>query len=65
MQVGNRIRLLHTTDPYTRLRPGDTGTVTRVSRVDSSPGPGDVIHVNWDTGSTLSLIGGADRWEVL
>jgi hypothetical protein len=47
---GDRVALEHTDDPDTRLRPGDEGTVTRYT-----PGPGQ-LDVNWDSGSTLSML---------
>lgn len=54
---GQRIALLHTDDPWTRLEPGDRGTVTRIT--DEG-----VIVVAWDSGSRLGLIVGRDAWEV-
>jgi hypothetical protein len=58
---GDRIRLVSTSDPYTRLKSGDEGTVIRVREVF-----GDVtVSVDWDSGSTLSLLEGEDRWEVI
>ena len=49
---GERVRLDHTSDPYTDLRPGALGTVSRVSTQ-----LGDlVIDVDWDDGSRLSMI---------
>lgn len=56
LKPGDRIKLVHTDDPYTKLKPGDLGTVTRVN------GFGD-LDINWDTGSTLSMIAGEDSWE--
>ena len=47
---GDRVALEHTDDPDTRLRPGDEGTVTRYD-----PGLGQ-LDVNWDSGSTLSML---------
>ena len=47
---GDRVALEHTTDPYTRLRPGDEGTVTTYD-----PQLGQ-LGVRWDTGSTLSML---------
>ncbi len=47
---GDRVALEHTDDPHTRLRPGDEGTVTRYP-----PGLGQ-LDVNWDSGSTLSML---------
>lgn len=54
--VGERIRLLETSDPYTKLRSGDTGIVTGVS-ADGA------LFVQWDSGSNLKLIPGADKFE--
>lgn len=47
---GDRIALVRTADPYTRLQPGDTGTVT-----GCDPALGQ-LHVAWDSGSTLSML---------
>lgn len=55
--AGVRIELVHTSDPYTELRPGDRGTVTG--------GNGAQIHVAWTTGSNLSLVVGEDSWRVV
>ncbi|MEV4203095.1 DUF4314 domain-containing protein [Micromonospora globbae] len=55
-QVGDRIALEHTSDPYTRLRPGDEGTVRRYDPDQQ------VLEVDWDSGSRLSmLLGAGDR----
>jgi hypothetical protein len=48
---GDRVELVATTDPYTRLRPGDRGTVTRVT---NRPEPS--IDIQWDDGSTLTIL---------
>ncbi len=48
-QPGQRIALVHTSDPYTRLRPGDTGTVRRHDQQRN------IVEVTWDSGSTLSM----------
>lgn len=58
-QVKDRIRLVRTDDPYTQLKPGDTGTV-----IDYMPASG-AISVRWDSGSTLSLLEGIDVWEII
>ena len=55
-----RITLNRTSDPHTKLKPGDMGTL-RSSRVD--PWGDRVISVNWDSGSSLSLISGEDSWS--
>ena len=56
--VGKRVRLVRCTDPYTKLTPGELGTVTFVDALGS-------VAVDWDSGSKLSLIPGEDRWEVI
>lgn len=53
-EPGDIVALIHTSDPYTRLRPGATG------RVDFIDGAG-TIHVIWDDGSFLGMIPGEDR----
>ena len=40
-------------DPYTRLRPGDSG---KVVHIDDAGG----IHIQWDNGSCLAAIYGVD-----
>jgi hypothetical protein len=51
-QAGDRIVLVHTADPYTRLTPGTAGTVTGY---DDRLGKGQ-LAVAWDDGSTLSML---------
>ncbi|MEV6487245.1 DUF4314 domain-containing protein [Actinoplanes sp. NPDC051633] len=46
-QPGQRIALVHTDDPYTHLRPGDTGTVQRQVQA--------TVYISWDNGSTLAM----------
>jgi hypothetical protein len=48
---GDRVELVATNDPYTRLRPGDRGTVTSVA---DRPEP--TIDIAWDNGSTLAIL---------
>jgi hypothetical protein len=48
---GDRVELVATNDPYTRLRPGDRGTVTSVT---DRPEP--TIDIQWDNGSTLAIL---------
>ena len=52
--VGTRIELVSMNDPYTRLRPGDKGTVVYVDDMAT-------IHVNWDCGSSLGVAYGEDH----
>jgi hypothetical protein len=47
---GDRVVLEHTSDPHTRLRPGDEGTVLRHQEQPHT------VHVAWDSGSTLAML---------
>jgi len=57
--VVTRVTLVSTTDTYTKLVKGDQGTLLS-RRID--PWGDEVISVKWDSGSTLSLVRGEDRW---
>ena len=48
-QPGQRIALVSTNDPYTQLRPGDTGTVLRHEQAHHT------VYIRWDNGSSLSM----------
>ncbi len=50
---GTRVVLMKMEDPYTRLKPGEKGTVTGVDDIGT-------IHVNWDSGSSLGVAFGED-----
>jgi hypothetical protein len=54
-----RIRLAHTSDPYTELTNGSLGTKLGEH---TDPWGGLTIRVKWDNGSSLSLIDGHDEW---
>lgn len=47
--AGDRVELVHCSDPYTRLVPGDRGTVRLVDSLGT-------IHVSWDSGSNLGIV---------
>jgi hypothetical protein len=51
-------------DGETGVPPGTEGTVRRISRDPFEP-KGDelIIEVNWDNGSTLSLVSSTDAWK--
>jgi len=55
---GQRIRLVHTNDPHTNLRPGAKGTIAFVDDMGTP-------FVDWDNGSKLGLIPREDQWQVL
>ena len=50
---GTRVALVSMDDPYTKLLPGDQGTVIAVDDVGT-------IHIQWNNGSTLGAAYGAD-----
>jgi hypothetical protein len=50
-----RVELVWTTDPFTKLQPGDRGTV----RFSDDLG---TVHIDWDNGSNLGLVPGEDEW---
>lgn len=58
LQSGDRVRLISMDDPYTRLMPGEEGTVIAIDSLST-------VHVAWDCGSSLGLVPGVDRWEKL
>lgn len=51
--IGCRVELISMNDPYTKIQPGDKGTVSSVDDIGT-------IHVNWDCGSTLGVAFGED-----
>ena len=53
---GKRVRLVSSSDPYTKLHPGAEGTVSSVDDLGT-------VHVKWDCGSSLGLIYREDIWE--
>lgn len=65
----DRIKLVNTTDQYTSLSPGDTGTVTGVDTIPASVTESNLperqVQVDWDDGSSLSLIESQDSYEVI
>ena len=50
---GTRIELVSMDDPYSKLKPGDQGTVDFVDDVGT-------IFCTWDKGSTLGVVYGVD-----
>ena len=59
--IGSKIVLEYTDDPFTNLKPGDTGVVTEYNETPWSW----QLGVKWDNGSSLQLIPDIDKWEVL
>ena len=57
-EIGRRVRLIRTSKPGTPVRPGDTGTVWRVTQYGT-------WRIVWDNGGKLDLDPSTDEWEVL
>lgn len=55
---GRKVRLIHTSDPHTKLKTGALGVVDFYDSFDT-------LHVKWEDGSNLGLIPGCDAWEIL
>lgn len=51
---GTRVELVRMEDPYTRLKPGDRGTVSMVDDTGT-------VFVDWDSGSTLGVVFSEDE----
>ena len=60
LEPGDRIVLLHMDDPYSAVRMGTKGTVTKIVRVPFDMGY--QYSVKWDDGSTLDLLPDTDSW---
>ena len=56
--MGDRVELIHTSDAYTNLAPGDRGTVRFIDDMGT-------VHIDWDRGSSLGLVPGEDRFKVV
>ena len=55
---GTRLSLISMEDPYSKLLPGDRGTVKHVD-------DGGTIHMSWDKGGSLGLVYGEDSFRKL
>ena len=51
--AGSRVELVSMNDPYTKLMPGDQGTVRAVDDIGT-------VFINWDKGSSLGAAYGED-----
>ena len=56
IKVGGRVRLYHTTDPFTKCRRGDMGTVKAIDGLG-------IVHTRFDNGEELSLLKNIDSFE--
>lgn len=53
---GTRVELISMNDPYSKLQPGDKGTVTFLDDIGT-------VFVDWDCGSGLGLVLGEDHFK--
>ena len=60
---GKRVELIHTDDPYTKLKPGDKGTYQFLLR--QTPPMNDQHIIEWDSGSDLMLLEGKDSFKFI
>ena len=55
---GSRVELVSMNDPYTKLKPGDRGTVRSVDDIGT-------VFVKWDIGSGLGAAYGEDEIKLV
>ena len=55
---GTRVELVFMSDPYTKLKPGELGTVSFVDDIGT-------IFVDWDCGSSLGVAYGEDSVRIV
>ena len=55
---GTRVELVSMNDPYSRLKPGDRGTVKSVDDTGT-------VFVSWDCGSGPGVVYGEDKIRIL
>jgi uncharacterized protein DUF4314 len=60
-KAGDRVKLIHTSDPYTNMKKGDTGTVRYL---DSDPW-NTIYVIKWDDGSNSDMLEGIDLIEIV
>ena len=56
--IGKRIVLIHTSDPYTTLKPGSEGVVNFIDDAGT-------VFAKWDDGSGLGMVYGEDTYRVV
>jgi hypothetical protein len=61
VKVGDRIELVFINDTWTRLKPGDQGTVEKIE----SQSDENLVWVLWDNGEQLALLDPIDKFKVI
>jgi hypothetical protein len=57
-EKGDRVKLILTTNPFLKIKPGVKGTILMV-------GSDGTVFVEWDNGTIWGMIRGEDEWEPL
>lgn len=55
---GSKVKLIQMDDPYTTIPKGTIGIVYKVDDAGT-------IHVSWETGSSLGIVYGVDKCELI
>jgi len=66
IKIGDRVRLIHSDNKFTLLKPGDLGTVWDIatfSLMDEQQMR--QVWIQWDNNSRLALLEGIDRFEIV
>jgi archaellum component FlaG (FlaF/FlaG flagellin family) len=61
VKVGDRIELVFINDTWTRLKPGDLGTIVKIE----SESDENLVWVQWDNGERLALLDPIDKFKVI
>jgi fructose-1,6-bisphosphatase len=61
VKIGDRIELDFINDSWTRLKPGDRGTVVKIE----SESDETLVWVHWDNGERLALLDPIDKFNVV
>jgi len=61
VKVGDRIELVFINDTWTRLKPGDRGTVDKIE----SESDETLVWVQWDNGERLALLDPIDKYKII
>ena len=61
VKVGDRIKLVFINDTWTKLKPGDKGTVFKIEKENHDI----LVWINWDNGEQLALLSEVDKFKVV
>jgi hypothetical protein len=61
VNIGDRIELVFINDSWTRLKPGNRGTVMKIENETDET----LVWVQWDNGERLALLDPIDKFKVI